>query len=289
MSRVLLDDQLYLNKEKFISFASNQLPLRREDEAILKKFLDLSKIIMDSQTTKERISKRSDFESNPVIQGHASSIYRKMISLQDGKTNYDAKTWEILESSSEMPLKTKGILTLISFAVMFGKLRLVIVANERDELAKNIVILQKQPYKQDTSDANWLNYISKVTNLTLKLAYKVMDLKENELNNNREQYNLVLSTAVYRIIRIMLICWAQVVQMLIKNNRKDVYTYLFELENWERTLGDKCQEIDTIIPVKEQPSDQTPKLNEESRLSLGPKDTRFWQKLCQIIYLRCDS
>ncbi|XP_051150589.1 uncharacterized protein LOC127264998 isoform X3 [Andrographis paniculata] len=253
MSRVLLDDQLYLNKEKFISFASNQLPLRREDEAILKKFLDLSKIIMDSQTTKlllrengqERISKRSDFESNPVIQGHASSIYRK--------------------------------------------LRLVIVANERDELAKNIVILQKQPYKQDTSDANWLNYISKVTNLTLKLAYKVMDLKENELNNNREQYNLVLSTAVYRIIRIMLICWAQVVQMLIKNNRKDVYTYLFELENWERTLGDKCQEIDTIIPVKEQPSDQTPKLNEESRLSLGPKDTRFWQKLCQIIYLRCDS
>ncbi|KAK6134858.1 hypothetical protein DH2020_031399 [Rehmannia glutinosa] len=297
-------DSLYLDKQKFINLASTALPLPSDVEPDLRDLLDLVHVIMNQNTLSiseskveakpKRTTQRTDSGTriiSGVMQSYVSSIAQQ-IAHQDGKTDSD-KTWKILESHPEIPLKTKAILAVVAFATMYGKVRLVALVQNSNQLARSITLLKQQPDIQGESDlTKWFDALNKVMKLTLDVSDRVMDMKETQLAvNNLENVirtQMLLSTAVYRIINVVVICWSQVVTILIKHSRKEIISYLWVLDVWEREMNNKRLEIEgksakDLVPQLPTPDEQRPQaLNLATRQTNGS----CWLKLCQLLNLQ---
>ncbi|KAK4398027.1 hypothetical protein Sango_1278200 [Sesamum angolense] len=216
-------DILYLDKQKFINLANKTLSLSDDDEPDLKDLLKLVRVVFESNKAEgklERTAQRTDSASRvrgAILQRYASIIGQE-IAIQDGKSDSD-KTWKILDAHPEIPLKTKAVLALVAFATMYGKARLATLSRNSNQLARSIAQLKQQPDVQGDELKKWFEALSRVIKLTLDIADRLMDLKETQRLSLNDM--MLLSTTVYRIVNIVVICWSQVMTILVKHIRYD--------------------------------------------------------------------
>ncbi|KAI3457301.1 hypothetical protein Pfo_013964 [Paulownia fortunei] len=289
------DDILYMQKHKFTDLASISLPLHDNDEPDLRNLLNLVRMIMNqtklsifkskAEAMPKTTTQRTD--SGGRVSGamlrDASSIAQQ-IALQDGENPTD-RTWKILNAKPNTPLKTKAILALVAFASMYGKARLVAIVRNSNKLAKSITLLKQQPATQgDQNDLNiWFEALGRVIQLTLDVAERLMDLKEIQISSNKRENmiwtQLLLSTAVYRIVYAVVNCWSQVVTTLIKPSRKEIISNCGALYSWEFDLINKSQEIEE--KSAKHPDEQPQALPLPDR----PTSCICWQKLCGFLTL----
>ncbi|XP_011100285.1 uncharacterized protein LOC105178497 isoform X2 [Sesamum indicum] len=280
------DDILYLDKQKFISLANKTLSLSDNDEADLKDLLKLVSVIFEpnkEEAKLERTTQRTDSASRArgaILQRYASIIGQE-IAIQDGKSDSD-KTLKILDAHPEIPLKTKAILALVAFGTMYGKARLAALSRSTNQLARSIAQLKQQPDVQGDDLKKWFEALSRVIKLTLDIAGRLMDLKETQSLSVNDR--LLLSTTVYRIVNIVVICWSQVMTILVKHIRNDMYSFLCLLESWERELSNKRHEIERKSSRKDLLTQEV--LPEQSSQLIKPSSsTSCWMKLCQLLTL----
>ncbi|KAK4437351.1 hypothetical protein Salat_0069000 [Sesamum alatum] len=279
-------DILYLDKQKFINLANKTLSPSEDNEQDLKDLLKLVRVIFESNKVEakpERTPQRTDSASRArgaILQRYASIIGQE-IAVQDGKSDSD-KTWKILDAHPEIPLKTKAILALVAFGTMYGKARLAALSRNSNQLAMSIALLKQQPDVQADELKKWFEALSRVIKLTLDIADRLMDLKETQRLSLNDM--MLLSTTVYRIVNIVVICWSQVMTILVKHIRNDIYSFLCLLESWERELSNKRREIERKSSAKDMvPQEVSPE--QPHQLIKPTSSTSCWMKLCHLLTL----
>ncbi|KAG8386992.1 hypothetical protein BUALT_Bualt03G0206200 [Buddleja alternifolia] len=291
----LQGDSLYYDAQKFLKLSRTPV-LTYLKEPDLRNVLDLVKIIMNhatlsiseseaGPTTKGTAQKIDSKPVSEIMQRYASSIGQQM-AIQDATNESDDKiTWKILELHPEIQLKSKAILTLVAFATMYGKIRLVYLVRGSNKLANSITLLKQQEDIQAKNDSNkWFVALGKVMKATLDLADRIMDLKDiqpsSDYSKDAMRTQILLSTSVYRIVYIVVICWSQAVTILNKHDRKNLPLYLGTLSDWERELNNKRVEIERTSAKDVAPQEHTKGPDDQTQANKGalPLDKEAVQK-----------